>query len=103
MTASHNPGGIRNDFGIKYNIENGGPAPDSVSNAIYENTKKITEYRTTPKLETDRLIDIIGTTTFNVREYFKSAANRSVFIVCFRWMVVILLWKLSIPPPITCR
>ncbi|XP_018568134.1 phosphoglucomutase isoform X1 [Anoplophora glabripennis] len=66
LTASHNPGGIRNDFGIKYNIENGGPAPDSVSDAIYENTKKITEYRTTPKLETDRLIDIIGTTTFNV-------------------------------------
>lgn len=66
LTASHNPGGIRHDFGIKYNIENGGPAPDSVSDAIYEHTKKITEYRTTPKLETDRLIDILGTTTFNV-------------------------------------
>ncbi|KAJ8917283.1 hypothetical protein NQ315_002300 [Exocentrus adspersus] len=66
LTASHNPGGIRNDFGIKYNIENGGPAPDSVSDAIYEHTKKITEYRTTPKLETDRLIDVLGTTTYNV-------------------------------------
>lgn len=45
LTASHNPGGIRNDFGIKYNIENGGPAPDSLSNKIYELTTKITQYR----------------------------------------------------------
>lgn len=68
MTASHNPGGIRNDFGIKYNCENGGPAPDHFTNEIYELTKKITEYRTTPDLETDCLIDKIGTTTFNVRK-----------------------------------
>nr|XP_023015182.1 phosphoglucomutase [Leptinotarsa decemlineata] len=66
LTASHNPGGIRNDFGIKYNIENGGPAPDHVSDAIYDHTKKISEYKFTPKLETDRLIDILGTTTYNV-------------------------------------
>ncbi|XP_057664121.1 phosphoglucomutase [Diorhabda carinulata] len=66
LTASHNPGGIRNDFGIKYNIENGGPAPDHVTDAIYEHTTKIKSYKFTPKLETDRLIDILGTTTFNV-------------------------------------
>lgn len=66
LTASHNPGGIRNDFGIKYNIENGGPAPDQFTNAIYENTLNIKEYKTTPTLETDRLIDILGTTQFNV-------------------------------------
>ncbi|KAL1502091.1 hypothetical protein ABEB36_007288 [Hypothenemus hampei] len=66
LTASHNPGGIRNDFGIKYNIENGGPAPDQISNSIYELTKKITQYKTTPTLETDRLIDILGTSKFNV-------------------------------------
>uniref|UniRef100_A0A6P7GAJ6 phosphoglucomutase (alpha-D-glucose-1,6-bisphosphate-dependent) n=1 Tax=Diabrotica virgifera virgifera TaxID=50390 RepID=A0A6P7GAJ6_DIAVI len=66
LTASHNPGGIRNDFGIKYNIENGGPAPDQVSDAIYEHTKKIKSYKYTPKLETDRLIDILGTTAVKV-------------------------------------
>ncbi|KAJ8939351.1 hypothetical protein NQ318_005712 [Aromia moschata] len=66
MTASHNPGGIQHDFGIKYNIENGGPAPDSVTDAIYEHTKIITEYKTTPALETDRLIDVLGSTTYKV-------------------------------------
>ncbi|CAG9769927.1 unnamed protein product [Ceutorhynchus assimilis] len=66
LTASHNPGGIRHDFGIKYNIENGGPAPDQISNNIYELTTKITQYKTTPTLETDRMIDILGTSKFNV-------------------------------------
>lgn len=51
LTASHNPGGIRNDFGIKYNIENGGPAPDQLTDEIYELTKKITQYKTTPELD----------------------------------------------------
>ncbi|KAF7287696.1 phosphoglucose mutase 1 [Rhynchophorus ferrugineus] len=66
LTASHNPGGIRNDFGIKYNIENGGPAPDNITNKIFEQTKQITQIKTTPTLETDRIIDILGTSKFNV-------------------------------------
>jgi phosphoglucomutase len=44
MTASHNPGGPDADFGVKYNIGNGGAAPEKVTDAIYANTKKITEY-----------------------------------------------------------
>ncbi|KAL3510542.1 hypothetical protein ACH5RR_029943 [Cinchona calisaya] len=44
LTASHNPGGPHEDFGIKYNMENGGPAPESVTDKIYENTKTIKEY-----------------------------------------------------------
>ncbi|KAJ7180768.1 phosphoglucomutase [Mycena filopes] len=45
LTASHNPGGPDKDFGIKYNVSNGGPAPENVTNAIYEKTKTIKSYK----------------------------------------------------------
>lgn len=45
LTASHFPGGIKGDFGIKYNTSNGSPAPSAVRNQIYENTKTITSYK----------------------------------------------------------
>lgn len=45
LTASHNPGGPEEDFGIKYNCENGGPAPEKLTNAIYENTTTISSYK----------------------------------------------------------
>ncbi|MCU7921844.1 MAG: alpha-D-glucose phosphate-specific phosphoglucomutase [Candidatus Thiodiazotropha sp. (ex Dulcina madagascariensis)] len=44
LSASHNPGGPDEDFGIKFNTPNGGPAPESVTEAIFERTKSITEY-----------------------------------------------------------
>ncbi|EIW67581.1 hypothetical protein TREMEDRAFT_45127 [Tremella mesenterica DSM 1558] len=45
LTASHNPGGPENDFGIKFNISNGGPAPEEVTNKIYAVTEEIKEYK----------------------------------------------------------
>ena len=45
LSASHNPAGPDEDFGIKYNIGNGGPAPENVTDAIYARTLEISEYR----------------------------------------------------------
>jgi phosphoglucomutase len=45
LSASHNPGGPDGDFGIKFNAANGGPAPEKVTDAIFERTKSIAEYR----------------------------------------------------------
>jgi len=44
LSASHNPGGPEGDFGIKYNISNGGPAPEKVTEAIYSRSKEIDRY-----------------------------------------------------------
>jgi phosphoglucomutase len=46
LSASHNPGGPQGDFGIKYNIANGGPAPESVTEAIYARSLIIDRYLT---------------------------------------------------------
>ena len=45
LSASHNPGGPDGDFGIKYNISNGGPAPEKVTEAIYARSKVIDSYK----------------------------------------------------------
>jgi len=44
LSASHNPGGPDGDFGIKYNIGNGGPAPEKITEAIYTHTTTLNEY-----------------------------------------------------------
>ncbi|NVD41617.1 alpha-D-glucose phosphate-specific phosphoglucomutase [Ensifer sp. HO-A22] len=45
LSASHNPGGPTEDFGIKYNIGNGGPAPEKVTDAIYARSQVIDTYK----------------------------------------------------------
>ncbi|KAH7827426.1 phosphoglucomutase (PGM) [Monocercomonoides exilis] len=44
LTASHNPGGPTQDFGMKYNISSGAPAPEGVMHAQYEHSQKLTSY-----------------------------------------------------------
>jgi phosphoglucomutase len=45
MSASHNPGGPNEDFGVKFNMPNGGPAPEAVTEAMYDRTRTMTEYK----------------------------------------------------------
>lgn len=61
LSASHNPGGPDEDFGIKFNTPNGGPAPEKVTEALYMATLHINRYRIldTPDIDLDKL----GTTT----------------------------------------
>ncbi|MBL8710494.1 MAG: alpha-D-glucose phosphate-specific phosphoglucomutase, partial [Rhodospirillaceae bacterium] len=44
LSASHNPGGPTGDFGIKYNTGNGGPAPESMTEAIFARSQRLTGY-----------------------------------------------------------
>lgn len=57
LSASHNPGGPTEDFGIKYNISNGGPAPEKITDAIYERSKVIDSYKIAdfPDINLDRI------------------------------------------------
>ncbi|WP_428641613.1 alpha-D-glucose phosphate-specific phosphoglucomutase [Roseibium sp.] len=45
LSASHNPGGIDEDFGLKYNVSNGGPAPEGITEEIFAQTQTISSYR----------------------------------------------------------
>jgi len=58
LSASHNPGGPDDDFGIKYNTGNGGPAPEKITEALYRQSLEITQYHTLETADTD--LDTIG-------------------------------------------
>jgi phosphoglucomutase len=61
LSASHNPGGPEEDFGIKFNTANGGPAPEKVTEAIFQRTREIESYRT---IEADPVdLDSLGSTS----------------------------------------
>jgi len=62
LSASHNQGGVNGDFGIKYNIGNGGPAPEKITDEVYAKSKVITQYKIADVPEVN--VDAIGKTEF---------------------------------------
>jgi phosphoglucomutase len=60
LSASHNPGGPDGDFGIKYNISNGGPAPEKITEAIFAHSRTIENYQIIEAPDVD--LDVLGET-----------------------------------------
>ncbi|AZN35277.1 alpha-D-glucose phosphate-specific phosphoglucomutase [Iodobacter ciconiae] len=58
LSASHNPGGPDGDFGIKYNSDNGGPAAEKITEAIYQHTTRISQYQISDAADLD--LDVCG-------------------------------------------
>ncbi len=99
LSASHNPGGPSGDFGVKYNIGNGGPAPEKVTNAIYARSKVIREFRISdaPDVNLDRIgavrmedmtievIDPVADYAELMQSIFDFGAIRSLFSDGFRF------------------
>lgn len=63
LSASHNPAGPDEDFGIKYNSANGGPAPEKITEAIFAKSKTITQYKMADLASIN--INTIGETNFD--------------------------------------
>ncbi len=62
LSASHNLGGPSEDFGIKFNTDNGGPAPEKFTNAVYQHTLNIDQYLTVDTNDFD--LDQLGVYQF---------------------------------------
>lgn len=78
LSASHNPGGLDGDFGIKFNTANGGPAPENITNAIFEKTKQIKAYHIAemPTVDISQIgVQCFEDTTINVIDSVKDYAD----------------------------
>ena len=98
LSASHNPGGPDGDFGIKYNVGNGGPAPEKLTEAVFERSNALSEFFTldTPDLNLDLLgsqqlagmdvvvIDPVADYAAVMRGLFDFEAIRQLFAGGFR-------------------
>jgi phosphoglucomutase len=98
LSASHNPGGPDQDFGIKYNATNGGPAPEALTEAMYARSRQITEYRIARAADVDldrpgtvaldgmnvEVIDPIADYAQLMQQLFDFEALRSLFSSGFR-------------------
>jgi phosphoglucomutase len=98
LSASHNPGGPDGDFGIKYNIGNGGPAPEKITDAVFARSKVIDSYKTVDapdialgQLGTQKVGDMVVEVIDPVADYaalmetlFDFGAIRALFAGGFR-------------------
>ncbi|MGQ0610320.1 MAG: alpha-D-glucose phosphate-specific phosphoglucomutase [Paracoccaceae bacterium] len=98
LSASHNPGGPNEDFGVKFNMPNGGPAPEAVTEAMYRRTTGITEYRIAQAHDLDLgrigrqmlgemavdVVDPVGAYADLMESLFDFAAIRAMFAGGFR-------------------
>lgn len=98
LSASHNPGGIDEDFGIKYNVLNGGPAPEAITERIYQHTLNLSEFLTIDHTDIDLdhegsirldntevvVIDPLADYTAVMEELFDFASLRALFESGFR-------------------
>ena len=99
LSASHNPGGPDGDFGIKYNGENGGPAPEKLTEAIHAATRTVTAYRRLSGADVDlaaigeyvhgslrvSVVDPVEDYALLMRELFDFAAIERLFRSGFRF------------------
>lgn len=98
LSASHNPGGPAADFGIKFNMANGGPAGEAITDAIHARTETISEYFTVECADTDlgrigksqigdmevRVVDPVTDYADLMETLFDFNAIRSMFEAGFR-------------------
>ncbi|WP_343115573.1 alpha-D-glucose phosphate-specific phosphoglucomutase [Ostreiculturibacter nitratireducens] len=98
LSASHNPGGHDEDFGVKFNTPNGGPAPEAVTEAIFARTKTIQQYGILETVDADlsrpgvqRMGDMVVEVVDPVADYaalmetlFDFGAIRELFASGFR-------------------
>ena len=98
LSASHNPGGPDGDFGIKYNVGNGGPAPEKITEAVFARSKAIDRYliADAPDVDLSRIgtqhsaamvvevIDPVADYAALMQELFDFDAIRRMFAAGFR-------------------
>ena len=86
LTASHNPGGLNGgDFGIKFNMANGGPAPTDFTDRIFKLSGAIQTYKICNDLNCD--FSTLGVNKFNIggQEVVMKSGNKSrVQVVMYR-------------------
>ncbi len=90
MSASHNPGGPKEDWGIKFNYSSGEPAPERITDAIYKYTQSIKELKTADLPDID--LAKIGNNKFGS---FEVLAGLHLALVFFRRTLLLCLSRVT--------